>query len=191
MKNKKTLLIDNRDSFTYNIVELLRKIENVTCDIVKVDQIELSDIKSYDNIIISPGPELPENYPVLDQVIEKYKTKKPILGICLGHQAICTYFGAGLVNLANVFHGHQQKVEIIDDDKILRGVSSGFDVGLYHSWVVDWDNLPNVLQVTSRSEAGHIMSVRHLQYDIYGLQFHPESFLTEKGKDIISNFLNI
>ena len=187
----KTILIDNRDSFTYNIVECLRQIKNLEFGIVDVDNIRIPELSTFDNIIISPGSGLPAEYPILSKIIDEYKSGKAILGICLGHQAICEHFGARLINLESVFHGHQEGVEIVQAEPIYTNLSPHLKVGLYHSWAVDSESIPPELQVTAKSEKGYVMSVRHAQYKIYGVQFHPESFLTEYGIDMINNFLHL
>ena len=189
MDSINVLLIDNEDSFTYNIVELLRKAENVEYDVINVKDNVLSKINSPDKIIISPGPGVPNDYPVLNRIIETYKNTKPILGVCLGHQLICTHFGSRLINMDSVIHGLQQKVEIIEKDKLLNNISDEFKVGLYHSWVVDRYSVPEELKITALSKKGYLMGVGHKKYDIYGIQFHPESFLTGSGTKIIGNFL--
>ncbi|HMA61489.1 MAG TPA: aminodeoxychorismate/anthranilate synthase component II [bacterium] len=184
------LLIDNKDSFTYNIVEILRKLESVDFTVLDVEDIELTKIEHYDRIIISPGPELPKNYPALGKVIDRYKNTIPILGICLGHQAIATNFGAKLVNLDTVYHGDQQIVKMANDSIIFMGLPTEFKVGLYHSWIVERKNLPDELKITAYSSKKYIMAIEHTAYNIYGVQFHPESFLTRFGSKIIDNFIN-
>lgn len=191
MDSFNTLLIDNRDSFTYNIVECLRSIENVKFKVVDVQNLQIAEIATFNNIIISPGPGLPADYPILSEIIDEFKSLIPILGICLGHQAICEHFGARLVNLESVFHGHQQKIKIIQQTQVYKNLPSQMDVGLYHSWVVDEKSIPAELKITSKSEKGYVMSVKHSDYEIIGLQFHPESFLTEYGINMINNFLQI
>ena len=191
MENIKISLIDHNDSFTYNIVEMLRKIDNIDHDVISIDKIDVNKLENYDNIILSPGPGLPADYPKLREIIKTYKTSIPILGICLGHQAICEFFGARLDNLQSVYHGYQQRVELVDGSKLFRDIDSNFYVGLYHSWVMSDDNIPAELKITSFSEKGYVMSVEHREYNIYGIQFHPESFMTSRGLEIIKNFIFI
>lgn len=184
----KVLVFDNYDSFTYNIVHAVREL-GVVPDTVRNDRIALPDIARYDKIIISPGPGIPEEAGLLPDLLREYADRKPILGVCLGHQAIAERFGATLVNLPEVYHGVQTDVFKTAPDYILDGMGERFPVGRYHSWVVSDEGLPACLQVTSRSGDGCIMSLRHTSLDVHGVQFHPESLLTPDGIRIISNFL--
>ena len=154
------------------------------------DQFEMSELEKFDKIVLSPGPGIPSEAGLLLKVIETYKDKKPILGVCLGHQAIGEYFGAKLTNLSDVYHGVQTPAKIVVDDYIFRNLPNEILVGRYHSWVVDNANLPSCLEVTATSPEGYIMAIRHKTFDIRGIQFHPESVLTPEGKNIISNFIN-
>ena len=184
----KILVFDNYDSFTYNIVHAVRElgIEPVT---VRNDRIKLPDVARFDKIIISPGPGIPQEAGLLPDLLREYADTKPILGVCLGHQAIAERFGATLSNLSEVFHGVQTDISVTAPDYILEGMGERFPVGRYHSWVVSDEGLPDCLQVTSRSDDGSIMSLRHTSLDVHGVQFHPESLLTPGGIKIISNFL--
>ncbi|MDE6341185.1 MAG: aminodeoxychorismate/anthranilate synthase component II [Muribaculaceae bacterium] len=184
----KILVFDNYDSFTYNIVHAVRElgIEPVT---VRNDRIQLPDVARFDKIIISPGPGIPQEAGLLPDLLREYADTKPILGVCLGHQAIAERFGATLSNLPEVFHGVQTDISVTAPDYILEGMGERFPVGRYHSWVVSDEGLPDCLQVTSRSDDGSIMSLRHNSLDVHGVQFHPESLLTPGGIKIISNFL--
>jgi anthranilate synthase component 2 len=150
----------------------------------------MSELEKFDKIVLSPGPGIPSEAGLLLKVIETYKDKKPILGVCLGHQAIGEYFGAKLTNLSDVYHGVQTPAKIVADDYIFRNLPNEILVGRYHSWVVDNANLPSCLEVTATSPEGYIMAIRHKTFDIRGIQFHPESVLTPEGKNIISNFIN-
>lgn len=153
------------------------------------DKITLPEIDEFDKIIISPGPGIPSEADILPELLREYAGKKPILGVCLGHQAIGENFGATLENLDDVYHGVQTMTHVIADDYIVKGMGNDFPVGRYHSWIVSEKNLPESLVVTSVDDAGKIMSLRHKDFDIHGVQFHPESLLTPGGNKIISNFL--
>ena len=185
----KILIIDNYDSFTYNIVDALRSL-GVVPDVVRNDRLDLDAIADYDKIIISPGPGIPSEAGQLPQVLSRYASVKPILGICLGHQALGEFFGATLLNLDDVYHGVATPIEIIADDYIFDGVDNGAEVGRYHSWVVDRASRPDCLEVTAMSADGAIMAMRHRSLDIRGVQFHPESIMTAAGPRIIANWLN-
>ena len=185
----KIIIIDNYDSFTYNLSHLLKEIgANVT--VVRNDKFRIEDLEQYDKIVLSPGPGIPSEAGLMPQVIKAYAGRKPILGICLGHQAIGEVFGAKLLNIGNVVHGVATPAHITVKDYLFKGLPDELEVGRYHSWVVDENGLPNCLEVTSRSDDGYIMSLRHREYDIRGIQFHPESVLTPNGKEIINNWLN-
>lgn len=185
----KLLILDNYDSFTYNIVHAVREL-GVEPTVARNDSISLDDIEEFDKIIISPGPGIPSEAGILPDLLLRYAGKKPILGICLGHQAIGERFGARLENLAEVYHGVQTPARVTAPDYILNGMGDEFPVGRYHSWVVSDEGLPPCLIVTSRSADGQIMSLRHREMDIHGVQFHPESLLTPDGSRIIANFIN-
>jgi anthranilate synthase component 2 len=185
----KTVIIDNYDSFTYNLSHLLKELgANVT--VVRNDKFRLEDLEQYDRIVLSPGPGIPSEAGLMPQVIKAYAGRKPILGICLGHQAIGEAFGAKLLNIGNVVHGVATPAHLTAQDYLFNGLPKDIEVGRYHSWVVDDKDLPQCLEVTSRSDDGYIMSLRHREYDIRGIQFHPESVLTPQGKTIINNWLN-
>ena len=182
-------LIDNEDSFTYNILNILRQMDGITTTILLSSQLNISDLQIFDNIIISPGPGLPGEFPVLSEILTAYQKKKSILGICLGHQAICSFYGAQLLNLPAVQHGQSQEISIINKCKIFTDVPNKFNVGLYHSWIADRNNFPDELEISSVSGQKYIMSVSHRKYDVHGVQFHPESYLCEHGQQIIRNFI--
>lgn len=172
----KLLILDNYDSFTYNIVHAVREL-GITPTVVRNDKITLPEIDEFDKIIISPGPGIPSEAGILPELLREYAGKKPILGVCLGHQAIGENFGATLENLDDVYHGVQTMTHVIADDYIVKGMGNDFPVGRYHSWIVSEKNLPESLVVTSVDDAGKIMSLRHKDFDIHGVQFHPESLL--------------
>lgn len=189
MSSKKILVIDNYDSFVYNLVHYL---EEFDCDVtvVRNDQFHIDDVEHYDKIMLSPGPGIPDEAGLLKDVIKKYAATKSILGVCLGQQAIGEVFGGKLENLAKVFHGVATQATILKkDEPLFKGLESTIEIGRYHSWVVSRDNFPEVLEITSVDENDQIMSVRHKFYDVCGVQFHPESVLTPSGKQIIKNWI--
>ena len=190
MKSKfmKLLILDNYDSFTYNIVHAVREL-GVEPAVCRNDKITLDEVDNFDKIIISPGPGIPSEAGILPQLLERYAGSKPILGVCLGHQAIGECFGAKLRNLPEVYHGIKSQISITVPDYIFAGLPDRIDVGRYHSWVVDKNNLPDCLEVTAVSDDGEIMAMRHRTLDVRGVQFHPESILTPMGLTIIDNWL--
>jgi anthranilate synthase component 2 len=186
---KKVLVIDNYDSFTYNLVHYL---EDLDCDVTvkRNDKLTLEDVAPFDKIVLSPGPGIPDEAGLLKAIIAEYASTKSILGVCLGQQAIGEVFGGTLENLDNVYHGVATKITLsVDDEPLFEGLDKTFDVGRYHSWVVN-ANLPQVLEATSFDENGQVMSLRHKIYDIRGVQYHPESVLTPNGKQILKNWVN-
>ena len=184
----KIAVIDNYDSFTYNLVHLIKQL-GAEVEVLKNDSFQLDALLPFDKFIFSPGPGIPEEAGLLIQVIRSYKGKKPMLGICLGEQAIAEAFGAQLINLQQVFHGRQSSVRLLTDQGVFKHLPTTIRVGRYHSWVVDKENFPTCLEITALSSEGHIMALRHRTYDIHGIQFHPESILTPNGEQIIRNFL--
>lgn len=189
MKSIKILLFDNYDSFTYNLVHVVKSLGYENVDVYRNDKIELSQISQYDKIILSPGPGLPSEAGLLMQLIKEYADKKSILGVCLGHQAIAEYFGATLENIPTVFHGVQTAIKIMGDDNIFAGLPNEILAGRYHSWIVSKTNFPEELEIIAEDNAGAIMALKHKKYDLHGVQFHPESILTPDGANIIQNFL--
>ena len=186
----KIALIDNYDSFTYNLFQYLEE-EGAEVEVMRNDKFQLEDLKPYDKLVLSPGPGIPAEAGLLEAVIREYAPQKPILGVCLGEQAIGEVFGAGLTNLPKVFHGVQTLVTVVADDYLFSGLPKSFPVGRYHSWVVEKSGFPNAeLEITAESPEGNIMALRHRRYDVHGIQFHPESVLTPDGRTIIHNFLN-
>ena len=184
----KIVIIDNYDSFTYNLSHLLKEL-GADVTVVRNDKFELKDLEQYDKIVLSPGPGIPSEAGLLLDVIRTYAGRKPILGVCLGHQAIGEVFGASLENLKEVYHGVQTEGTQMGNDYIFDGLPERVMMGRYHSWVVAKDSVPECLEVTAMSDDGEIMAMRHRQYDIHGMQFHPESVLTPEGKTIVGNFL--
>lgn len=185
----KILLLDNYDSFTYNLLHAVKELGATDIEVVRNDQIELDDVERFDKIILSPGPGIPEEAGLLLPIIKKYAPTKSILGVCLGHQAIGEAFGARLENLKEVYHGVQTPVSILSHDILFEGLGKEIPVGRYHSWVVDTKDFPEALAITAISPEGQIMALKHREYDIHGIQFHPESVLTPDGKTIVKNWL--
>ena len=182
------VIIDNYDSFTYNLAHLVKEL-GAEVEVLRNDQFQIEDLLPYDKIILSPGPGIPSEAGLLLDVIRQYAPIKPILGVCLGHQAIGEYFGGHLTNLSQVFHGVSSTISVTTPDYIYNELPDHIEVGRYHSWVVDTQAFPDCLEITSVSEEGQIMSLRHRQYDVRGIQYHPESVLTPDGQKIISNWL--
>jgi len=195
----KVVIIDNYDSFTYNLSHLIKSL-GAEVTVVRNDQFELQDLEQFNKIVLSPGPGIPSEAGLLLDVIRTYAGKKPILGVCLGHQAIGEVFGGKLVNLSDVFHGVATPCHIVADDPIFSGIERDITIGRYHSWVVSNEDLPECLEVTAVSDEGlrvgdgtsgmgQIMALRHKSLNIRGIQFHPESVLTPDGKKMIQNWL--
>lgn len=186
---KKVLVIDNYDSFTYNLVHYL---EDLNCEVTvkRNDKISIEEIEAYDKIVLSPGPGIPDEAGLLKEVIKTYAPTKSILGVCLGQQAIGEVFGGLIENLETVYHGVSTNITTsVEDEPLFRGLNKNIEVGRYHSWVVHKD-LPDCLEATSFDSNGQIMSLRHKDFDVKGVQFHPESVLTPKGKKILENWIN-
>lgn len=186
----KVLVLDNYDSFTYNLVQYIQEILDAPVDVYRNDEIALDEVDRYDVIILSPGPGLPEDAGIMPELITRYAPTKLILGVCLGHQAIGEAFGGKLENLTEVYHGIETPVNIIvEQDIIFGGVDAHFQAGRYHSWVVSREQFPDCLEVTAVAENDVIMAMRHREYAVWGLQFHPESIMTTEGMKILENFL--
>ncbi|MCB2379111.1 aminodeoxychorismate/anthranilate synthase component II [Hymenobacter sp. BT635] len=187
----KILVLDNYDSFTYNLVQLLRELGyGAATDVVRNDKINLDDIEQYDAIMLSPGPGVPSEAGLMPAVIRRYAPTKRMLGVCLGHQGIAEAFGGELYNLPAVLHGIATDADIVaGDDRLFNGLPERFKVGRYHSWVVTPENFPEELEVTARDTNGQILALRHRNYDVRGVQFHPESILTEHGHQMLKNWL--
>jgi len=186
----KTIIIDNYDSFTYNLSHLVKEL-GAQVSVVRNDKFQLPDLRIYDKIILSPGPGIPEEAGLLLDVIHAYAGQKPILGVCLGEQAIGQAFGARLTNLTEVFHGVQTPVQLLPgtDEYLFNSLPQTINVGRYHSWVVDKADLPDTLVVTAQSNEGYIMALKHRHFDVHGIQFHPESVLTPDGINLMKNFI--
>jgi len=186
---EKILVFDNYDSFTYNLVHALEKISGNRVTVCRNDQITLEEVNQYDKIVLSPGPGLPNESGILMSLIKEYARKKSIFGVCLGNEAIGEVFGGKLINLNKVYHGVASTMKIVKDDYIFKGLPSEFKGGRYHSWVVSAEGLPDCLEITVTDEEGKIMGLRHKQFDLRGVQFHPESILTPEGEKILKNWL--
>jgi anthranilate synthase component II len=187
---KKIIVIDNYDSFTYNLVHYLEDL-NAEVTVFRNDEFELDELKPFDKILLSPGPGIPDEAGLLKEVIKKYASSKSILGVCLGQQAIGEVFGGNLINLEKVYHGIATNVtQTVADESLFTNLPNQFEVGRYHSWVVNNEKFPNDLEITSIDENNQIMSLRHKTYDVKGVQFHPESVLTPNGKQILENWIN-
>ena len=187
----KILMLDNYDSFTYNLVQYLEEIIDGKIDVFRNDQISLEEVGAYDTIILSPGPGVPKDAGILMEVIKKYATSKNIFGVCLGMQAIGESFGGELANLEKVYHGVQTLIiKTEDDEPIFKDVPTAFEAGRYHSWVVKKENLPDCLEVTAIDKKGIVMAMSHKEYNVRGVQFHPESIMTPDGKTMLRNFIN-
>lgn len=183
------VIIDNYDSFTYNLSHLIKEL-GAKVTVYRNDKFTLDQLEVFDKIVLSPGPGIPSEAGLLLDVIKTYAGKKPILGVCLGHQAIGESFGGQLTNLSEVYHGVATPATRTVEDYIFEGLPEQIEVGRYHSWVVDQKDFPECLEVTSVSDEGFIMSLRHKEYDIRGIQYHPESVLTKDGRTILQNWLN-
>ena len=186
----KIVIIDNYDSFTYNLAHLVKEL-GAEVTVYRNDQFELSQLEAFDKIILSPGPGIPSEAGLLLEVIKTYAGKKPILGVCLGHQAIGEVFGGQLENLSEVFHGVAIEGTQLGNDEIFAGLPNRIIMGRYHSWVVSKKDFPNYLVITAEDDAGQIMALRHKTYDVRGIQFHPESVLTPDGRTMLQNWLNL
>jgi anthranilate synthase component 2 len=202
----KILILDNYDSFTYNLVHLVEKIAHTKVEVFRNDQIALEKVKEYDKIILSPGPGIPVEAGLLLPLIKEYASSKSILGVCLGHQAIGEAFGGTLVNLSKVYHGVATKIRLVSSElpvvskenpplapphskNLFKELPDEFEAGRYHSWIISDENFPGELEVTARDENNYIMALQHKKYDVQGVQFHPESVLTPVGEKIMRNWL--
>jgi anthranilate synthase component II len=185
----KILVLDNYDSFTYNLVYILRELHG-NVDVYRNDKIALDDIANYDKILLSPGPGIPSEAGIMPELIQTYAATKSIMGVCLGHQAIGEAFGATLHNMADVLHGISNVATITEPNELLfKGLPINFEVGRYHSWTVVSESVPDCLAITAIDEHNQVMALAHKTYDVRGVQFHPESVLTQFGKEIIANWL--
>jgi len=187
---KRVLVIDNYDSFVYNLVHYL---EDLDCEVTvkRNDQLQLEEVAAFDKILLSPGPGIPEEAGLLLKIIKTYAPTKSMFGVCLGQQAIGEVFGGTLINLDQVFHGVATSAkQLVTDEPLFKDIPTEFEIGRYHSWVVAPENFPEALEITSVDVNGQIMSLRHKEFDVRGVQFHPESVLTPEGKTMIKNWVN-
>ncbi|MBN2349278.1 MAG: aminodeoxychorismate/anthranilate synthase component II [Bacteroidales bacterium] len=189
---EKILVIDNYDSFTYNLVHYIEILTHRMPDVFRNDEISLEQVNQYNRILISPGPGIPVEAGICLDLIKRYAPVKSILGICLGHQAIAEAFEGSLINLDTVYHGISSRINVLTPDDILfAGLPETLEVGRYHSWVVNKEKLPGCFNITCEAEDGLIMGISHKNYDVKGLQYHPESVLTPMGIQIIANWLGV
>ncbi len=204
-KISKILILDNYDSFTYNLVDYVKEIvgfeatdnvsDKISVDVFRNDEITLEEVEKYTTIVLSPGAGVPSQAGIMLELIKKYAPTKNILGVCLGHQAIGEAFGATLQNLEKVYHGVESEIQIIDNEDIIfknifKNNQQKFIVGRYHSWVVSPDNFPECLKIVAIDKNGQIMALRHKIFNVFGVQFHPESIMTPQGKQMMRNFFN-
>ena len=187
----KLLIIDNFDSFTYNLVQIIEQLSSTDYAVITHNKVLLDEVNEFDKILLTPGPGLPDDHPIMKRVIRKYYKSKSILGVCLGHQAIAQSFGGELFKQNTVSHGITKKVILNDEeDYLFSGLPKEISGGLYHSWAVSQNNFPNELRITAVSEDGVIMALTHKQYDVKGVQYHPESIMTPLGKNVLKNWLS-
>lgn len=187
---KKLLIVDNYDSFTYNLVQLIEQRGGWSFDVKKNDEISLKEVEYYQKILLSPGPGLPSEAGIMPSLIQEYASSKSILGVCLGHHAIAEAFGGSLYNFSQPVHGIQRNVVLLSEERMFRNIPQPFEVGLYHSWAVKQEDFPEELEKIAISEKGVLMALRHRKFDLKGVQFHPESIMTPFGKRMIWNWLD-
>lgn len=183
------LVLDNYDSFTYNLVHMIEKITGTFPSVFRNDEIEVGDIENYDLIVLSPGPGIPDEAGILKEVIKTYAGKKPIFGVCLGLQAITEVFGGKIENLDDVYHGVATEMTLTESSTIFKDVPEKFQAARYHSWIASRTDFPNDLKVTAIDDENNIQALEHVSYPVYGVQFHPESILTDVGEQIVTNFI--
>jgi anthranilate synthase component 2 len=187
---EKVVVIDNYDSFTYNLVHALNQITGTRVDVFRNDKLDLDDLAVYSHIVLSPGPGIPDEAGLLKDIIRVYAPAKRMLGVCLGHQAIAEVFGGSLINISKVFHGVSTRIRVLDrEDYLYRNIPVEFDGGRYHSWIVSKKDLPDSLSITAEARDGEIMGMKHNEYDVRGVQYHPESVLTREGMAILTNWI--
>ena len=187
----KILVLDNYDSFTYNLVQVLRELgHGEATTVIRNDKLAVDDVEAYDAVLLSPGPGLPSEAGLMPEIIRRYAPTKKILGVCLGHQGLAESFGGELYNMPQVLHGIATKAEVTADDKLFDGLPTQFQVGRYHSWSVRPESVPTELEVTALDAEGQVLAFRHRDYDVRGVQFHPESILTEHGHQMLRNWLS-
>ena len=182
------LIINNHDSFTFNLVDYIRWL-NVPFQVVNVEELDLDAVGDFSHLLISPGPDVPRAYPQLFELLARYQHSKSILGVCLGHQMLCEFFGAELHNLPSPRHGQAKRLQCVAESLLFKDMPQAFQIGLYHSWAVSELNFPSALQITARCDDNIIMAMQHKTLPIYGVQFHPESYISEYGEQILRNWL--
>ena len=186
----KILMIDNYDSFTYNLVHMFEALDGVTVKVVRNDQFTMNEVAEYSKIVLSPGPGIPSEAGLMPEVVRRFSPSKSILGVCLGHQCIGEVFGGTLHNLSSPVHGKATAARVVDpSEPLFKGLPEQLTVGRYHSWVVATEGFPESLTVTAVDDNGQIMALRHKQFDVRGVQFHPESILTLQGREILENWI--
>ncbi|CAM1355514.1 MULTISPECIES: anthranilate synthase component II [Tenacibaculum] len=186
----KILILDNYDSFTYNLVHMVEDITGQLPDVYRNDEITIKDIEKYNVIILSPGPGIPNEAGILKEVIATYAGRIPIFGVCLGLQAITEVFGGQIENMGEVFHGVATEMKVVDSKAtIFKGISEKFEAARYHSWIASKENFPRTIAITAVDEEGEIQAIQHKEFNVSAVQFHPESILTEVGEQIVRNFL--
>ncbi|WP_353158980.1 gamma-glutamyl-gamma-aminobutyrate hydrolase family protein [Myroides odoratus] len=188
-QKKEIIIIDNRDSFTYNLYQIFDEHPRCNIHIVQSDQVQLDDLEAYDQLVLSPGPDVPRAYPILFEIIARYEHTKPILGVCLGHQAIGEYYGAELYNIAQVFHGQTRFLQLLTPDLLFNNIPDQTPIGLYHSWALSSQNFPETLEITAKSNDEIIMAFAHKTKNVRGIQFHPESYMTPAGRQMLANWI--
>ena len=187
---EKVVVIDNYDSFTYNLVHALNQITGTRVDVFRNDKLDIDDLAVYSHIVLSPGPGIPDEAGLLKDIIRAYAPAKRMLGVCLGHQAIAEVFGGSLINISKVFHGVSTRIRVLDrEDYLYRNIPVEFNGGRYHSWIVSKKDLPDSLIIIAQADDGEIMGMRHNEYDVKGVQYHPESVLTKEGMAILTNWI--
>lgn len=187
----KVLLIDNYDSFVYNLAQLVEESGICDLEVISYDKVNENIIEGFDKFIISPGPGIPQDFPYLEKYIRTFYKQKDILGVCLGFEAIALSFGGEIIQSGKVFHGFSKKTKIIDPDNyIFKNVPNEFEAGLYHSWILDQGKFPSELKITAQADDGVIMALSHNDYNLTGFQYHPESIMTKEGKTMVWNWLN-
>ena len=185
---KSILVLDNYDSFTYNLVHYIESF-SLKCDVFRNDKITLEEVSEYDKVLLSPGPGIPEEAGILTGLIKQYAPVKSILGVCLGHQAIGQVFGAELYNVGNVIHGKSKNTRVVQDDILFDGIEREFQSGRYHSWAIKDVKLP--LVVTAIDDDNIVQAIKHEHFNVRGVQFHPESVMTPQGKKMIENWMKL
>ena len=188
----KILVLDNYDSFTYNLVQYIKELTDHPVSVIRNDELSIEEVANFDCVVLSPGPGLPKDAGIMPGLIQRYSGQIPILGVCLGHQAIGECFGGTLENLEQVYHGVATQVQLTNKaEGLWQNLPDQIEIGRYHSWVINKHSLPESLECIATDDLGEIMAVKHRDFEVWGVQFHPESILTPLGKDILKNFLSL